>query len=159
MKEVTIGAMKAGEEPLVCHLVEEVFFECVAPDFEEEGCKFFMEYARPDGMAERAENHFVLIAEREGHQGMVGMIEVRNFNHISLFFVRKDCQKSGVGKELFRSAMRRCRSENKDFTGMTVHSSPGAVSAYQTLGFEQRAPENVINGMRFISMKFEFDEG
>jgi GNAT superfamily N-acetyltransferase len=149
---VICRAMKAGEEQQVCDLVVRVFSEFVAPLYSPEGVHEFLTYAADSGQLRdrlRA-NRFVLVAEIQGR--IVGAIEVRNCDHISLFFIDGKSQQKGIGRELWRRALDVCLANRPEVAKITVHSSPNAVSAYQRLGFQAEGPEQTVNGIRFVPM-------
>jgi GNAT superfamily N-acetyltransferase len=151
--ETTIAyrPMQAGEESAVCDLVARVFEEFVAPGFSPEGVREFLGYAEPSALVQRAQdNHFVLVAVTEDQ--VVGMIEVRNHDHISLFFVDARVHRRGIGRELAGQALDICRHTRPDLKEIDVNSSPYAVPVYERLGFRQVGPERVKNGIRFVPM-------
>ena len=152
-KPVIYRAMKAGEEQQVCDLVVRVFTKFVAPLYSPEGVHEFLTYAADPGQlrSRLRANRFVLVAEIGGRR-IVGAIEVRNCDHISLFFIDGDSQRKGIGRELWRRALDACLANREDLTKITVHSSPNAVEAYQRLGFQPEGPEQTINGIRFVPM-------
>jgi GNAT superfamily N-acetyltransferase len=149
---ITYRAMKAGEERDVCRLVARVFADFVAVLYTPQGVREFLTYAADfDQLRERLQaNHFVLVAETQGR--IVGAIEMRNCDHISLFFVDGELQRNGIGKQLWRRALITCLSNRAEVPKITVHSSPNAVEAYQKLGFQVEGPEQTENGIRFIPM-------
>ena len=143
--------MRPGEENDVCSLVARVFGTFVAPQYTQEGVDEFLRYAEPEAMAARARaNHFVLLAEMDGR--LVGMIEVRNCDHISLLFVEGEFQKQGVARDLVRRAIQRCMLNRSKLGRVTVNSSPNAVEAYKHMGFRPLGPEQTANGIRFVPM-------
>ncbi len=143
--------MQPGEETAVADMVARVFNEFVAPGYSAQGVQEFMKYAAPDALLTRAQlHHFTLLATAQDR--VVGMIEVRNHNHISMLFVEKSFQRQGIAAELLRKALDICRAHNPDLTEISVNSSPYAVPVYERLGFRQEKPEQVINGIRFIPM-------
>jgi ribosomal protein S18 acetylase RimI-like enzyme len=151
-RPITYRAMRAGEEQQVCDLVVRVFHDFVAPLYSPEGVHEFLTYAADPGqLHERLQsNRFVLVAESQDQ--IVGAIEVRNHDHISLFFVDGQSQRKGIGWELWRRALGSCLVNRPDLTRITVHSSPNAVEAYQKLGFQPEGPEQTVNGIRFVPM-------
>ena len=144
--------MEAGEEQQVCDLVVRVFTDFVAPLYSPEGVHEFLTYAAdPDRLRDRLQaNHFVLVAELQ--ERIVGAIEIRNNDHISLFFVDGESQRKGIGKELWRRALDICLANRPGLSKITVHSSPNAVAAYRRLGFQAEGPEQTVNGIRFVPM-------
>jgi len=132
--------------------VVRIFTEFVAPLYSPEGVHEFLTYAAdPDQLRDRLlANHFVLVAEIQGR--ILGAIEIRNYNHISLFFIDGESQRKGTGRELWRRALDACLADRTDLAKITVHSSPNASEAYQRLGFRAEGPEQIVNGIRFVPM-------
>jgi Acetyltransferase (GNAT) domain len=96
-REITFREIKSGEEAKACQLVMDSFSEYVAPDYSKEGVNEFSKYVDPLLMQKRlANNHFVLVAVDDGI--FVGVFEVRNNNHVSLLFVKKEYQNRGIAK-------------------------------------------------------------
>jgi GNAT superfamily N-acetyltransferase len=150
--EVIIRLMKHGEEDAVNGLVEDVFTEFIAPLYSEEGIKEFRRYIAPVRLAKRsATNHLILVAESGTR--LVGIIEVRDYEHISLLFVTRDYQSQGIARDLLDEAVRNCMHGNENVSEISVHSSPNAVDAYMHLGFEVVEGEKVESGIRYIPMK------
>jgi GNAT superfamily N-acetyltransferase len=143
--------MEPGEESRVAEMIARVFDEFIGPDYSDEGIREFKKYASEDGLRERAkDNHFALLASAQDR--VVGMIEVRNNNHISMLFVDRDYQRQGISRTLLNKALEFCRRERPDLTRVTVNSSPYAVPIYERLGFRATEPEKVVHGIRFIPM-------
>jgi len=143
--------MKSGEESAVCALVTHVFNEFVAPDYSDEGAEEFLKYVEPNLLLERSqEDHFVLVALLL--EEIVGMIEVRDYGHISLLFVDKRFQRIGIGKELLRKSVEICYSHKPGLSQVSVNSSPYAVEVYKKLGFRQRGPRQTVKGICFDPM-------
>jgi GNAT superfamily N-acetyltransferase len=143
--------MKAGDEGEACRLAREVFHEFVAPLYSKEGVEEFLRYVDPAPMATRAaSNHVTLLAEDAGQ--LLGVIELRDFNHVSLLFVRRGAQGKGVARRLLREALRLIRENRPAMDAVSVHSSPNAVAAYEKLGFRAQEPEKVTRGIRYVPM-------
>ena len=151
---VIYRAMKASEEQQVCDVVVRVFTEFVAPLYSPAGVQEFLTYAADPGQlrSRLLSNHFVLVAELQGR--IVGAIEVRNGDHVSLFFIDGEVQRKGIGQGLWHRALNACLAGWPDLARITVHSSPNAVEAYERLGFEAEGPEQIVNGIRFVPMAF-----
>ena len=149
---VVIRRMETGEETAVCSLVRRVFAEFVAPLYTQQGNQAFEQYANPDRLANRSQsNHFVLVAEARAE--LIGAIEVRNCNHISLLFVTHAWQGQGVASKLLHHALALAKGRKPDFTTVNVHASPNAVEVYKALGFEVTGTEQLDHGIRFIPMQ------
>jgi GNAT superfamily N-acetyltransferase len=149
--KITFREIKTGEEAKACQLVMDSFSEFVAPDYSEEGVKEFSKYIDSLLMQKRlANNHVVVVALDE--DVLVGMIEVRNYNHISLLFVKKKYQHHGIATRLLELAVNKCRKHNANTELIELNSSPFAVSIYEKLGFVKISDEQLKNGIRFTPM-------
>jgi predicted GNAT family N-acyltransferase len=146
--------MNPGEETKVCNLVSRVFNDFVAPLYDQEGVQEFFKYVEPTLLWQRSqENHFVLVATIRDK--VVGMIEIRDYNHVSLLFVDRQFQQRGISKELLRRALETCLQHEPKLAEVSVNSSPNAVQVYERLGFYQKKPEQIKNGIRFVPMVLE----
>ena len=143
--------LKPGEEHEVCELIAEVFNEFIGPGYTDEGVFRFYMYANPETLAARQrENHFCMVAESDN--SIIGMIEIRDYNHISLLFVRE--RGKGVARDLFQHALERCLESVPGLKEITVHSSPYAASIYERLGFAATGEELAENGIVYVPMKY-----
>ena len=155
---VSIRRMEPGEEDQICQLVLQVFNDFVAQLYEHEGVEEFTRYVEAKLMAKRVQsNHFILIAE--ANEKLIGTVEMKNFNHISLLFVSREKQHQGVGRQLVKEALRIARLHNPELSEVDVHSSPNAVDAYKKFGFHTAGPETLENGISFIPMKMRIKSG
>jgi GNAT superfamily N-acetyltransferase len=149
---LTYRLMRDGEEGAVCELVHHVFDISVAPLYRKGGQRNFKKYADPEEMSARVRSdHFVLLALADGD--VIGMIEMRHHQHLSLLFVEQQFQGKGVGGELLGIALEFCLRANPQLREVTVNSSPNALGAYERLGFASTGEEQVISGVRFVPMK------
>ena len=72
----------------------------------------------------------------------------RRKRHISLFFVDKDSQGKGIGKELMKVVI-----NNNENSYITVNSSRYGVPIYEKLGFVKIEEEKEQDGLKFTPMK------
>ena len=72
----------------------------------------------------------------------------RRKRHISLFFVDKDSQAKGIGRELMNVIV----NDNEN-SYITVNSSRYGVPIYEKLGFVKMEEEKERDGLRFTPMK------
>ncbi len=149
-----IRPMRSGEETSVVDLVERVFNEFIAPLYTQEGVAEFFKYAQADALAQRSQNnHFVLLAVAADDP--VGMIEIRDYGHVSMLFVDRAFQRQGLGRALLQQALNECRRHRPDLHQVTVHAAPNSIAAYERLGFRAVRPEQVNHGIRFTPMVLE----
>lgn len=154
-RSCTYDFMQSGEENEVCDLVLRVFDHFVAPSYSNEGVREFRSYITPELLIKRSqENCFVLLARLSDK--IVGMIEIRQHHHISLFFVDADFQTEGIGRVLFQKAIARCQNKMPGINQFSVNSSPYALPIYKRLGFQKTDKEQIKNGIRFIPMSLKF---
>jgi GNAT superfamily N-acetyltransferase len=160
MKEtVQYRFMEPSEETGVSDLVIRVFKEFIAHQYSQEGVHEFLKYVQPELFLRRSQkNHFVLLATIQDK--IVGMIEIRNNRHLSLFFVDKRFQQRGIARELLRRSLKICKLEislkrSPELQEVSVNSSPNAIQIYERMGFRQKGYEQVNNGIRFTQMVLE----
>jgi predicted GNAT family N-acyltransferase len=155
-KEIIFREINKGEEEEVCQLVMDCFDEFVAPGYSKEGVIEFSKYVNPQFTRFRlANNHFMILALDRAV--IVGVIEVRNNNHISLFFVRREYQNKGIGKSLHTLAINKCKISRPEITIIEVNSSPYAVYIYEKFGFIKVGDEQIVNGIRFTPMIYRLN--
>ena len=149
--------MEQGDENQVFTFIADVFNQFVAPEFSQVGIEEFMKYIQPDALINHLKsNHFGLIAALRSK--IIGVIVVRNYNHIALFFVDSRYQRMGIGRELFHKALKICDRREEKASQVTVNASPNSINAYKKLNFEPTDREQCVNGIRFIPMALSFQQ-
>jgi len=83
---------------------------------------------------------------------IIGVLEIRNNDHISLFFVKKDFHKQGVGKILFEKYLETIE-KNPEIKTIIVNSSIYAEKIYEKLGFVKINEIQEKNGIKYIPME------
>jgi GNAT superfamily N-acetyltransferase len=133
-------------------LVERGFERFVRSDFTKRGIDEFLRAAReiifhtPDG-------HRVLVADADGE--VVGIVDVRDDEHICLFFVEPSLHRRGIGRRLLTCAIDECHAERSE---ISVNSSLYAAPVYRKLGFSARGGEQLDHGIRYIRMTRKLKE-
>ena len=131
--------------PAACDLVWQVFCRFEAPEYSQEGIAEFQKTL--ENM--EALRHMPFYGAF--HKGeLVGVLAMREPQHISLFFVKEAWHRQGVGRLLFDTMCRDYASQT-----YTVNSSPYAVEVYRHLGFTPTDTEQLTNGIRYTPMRFE----
>jgi ribosomal protein S18 acetylase RimI-like enzyme len=148
---IKIREMRDGEEKAICDTVIKSFNEFVAPDFSQEGIESFMDGVKPDLITERVKRGNIIIVAIADKK-IVGVIEIKDMNHICMFFVDGEYHRQGIGKRLLNHAIKICRSITKSISKITVNSSPYAVHIYEKLGFQKTSEEQIKHGIRFTPM-------
>ena len=150
-KAIVYRHAKPGEEQRIIDLALKAFDDSVAPHYTDEGIAEFRRYCNVASFIERNRaEYFSLVAEL--NKEIIGMIEVRDHDHIALLFVDTRFQGKGIGNNLVNKAWEICRQNRPDVRSMTVHSSPNAVAAYEKMGFHPEGDERCDHGIRFVPM-------
>lgn len=101
-------------------------------------------------------NHFVLTAEMHGQ--VIGTIEIRENNHISLFCVEKQYWRRGLGRRLLQKALELCGKYNPQISEVSVNSLPSSVHIYERLGFHPKEPEMMASNIPYTPMYLELSK-
>ncbi|ULQ59458.1 GNAT family N-acetyltransferase [Brucepastera parasyntrophica] len=150
---IRVGPLRKEEIPDFVRLVNTVFDEYVGGDYSEEGIRTFKEYTDPEALGARFAGESNFYAAKEN--GIItGALEIRNMNHIALFFVDKKHQGRGVGGQLFDFYLSRLAKPGK-IADVTVNASLYAGKIYEALGFRKTGEVQEKNGIKYIPMKFE----
>jgi predicted GNAT family N-acyltransferase len=151
---VRIKVMCPGEEIVVSDLVTSTFQHDVAPFYAQEGIREFLSYTNPSALQNRqARNHVVIVASQ--NESVIGVLELRDYYHISLLFIEVMHQRQGVGRLLVDEALRLIRTHQPETREVTVNSSPNAVEAYKRFGFQVTGELQVKNGIGFVPMSLQ----
>ena len=150
-KNITYRLMTPEGASDVSALVRAVFDEFIGPGYTQQGIDEFHKFVEPVALNERIlANHFVMIAVEK--KVPVGMIEIRQNNHVSLLFVDKNFQNHGIAKTLLSEALLEAKKLESGLSRVTVNTSRQGVQTYEKLGFRQTGPEREVNGIMFIPM-------
>lgn len=152
MRSITLRKMFNGEENVISTLIAEVFDEFIALGYSAEGINEFKKYIDPKFILFRKENGNIFIVAVDEDK-IIGVIEMRDLSHISLFFVDKKYHGKGIGKTLIERMIEKCKSIDPSIKVVSVNSSPYAVKIYEKLGFKQIKEEQIKNGLRFVPME------
>ncbi|MES9858120.1 MAG: GNAT family N-acetyltransferase [Sedimenticola sp.] len=85
---------------------------------------------------------------------IVGVVGVKNNNHLHHLFVNEKFHKMGIARRLWNEIKDECitNGNSKEFT---VNSSKYAKNIYEKLGFVAQSGPQERNGVTFIPMKLE----
>ncbi len=81
---------------------------------------------------------------------VVGMLTLKNKEHISLLFVKKEYQRQGIGKSLLEACRAFCREQG--ILDLTVNAAPTGLAFYLANGFTASASERFEGGIHFTPM-------
>lgn len=129
--------MMNDQEQLITDVVGEVFDEFTAPGYSDKGVEVFKNFIQADEIKKSTDSAGMFAICCWDGKTPVGVIAVRDNNHICFLFVNKDYQQQGIERELLNRAIDKCRKIRPDLTEITVNSSPYAENIYKRLGFEK----------------------
>ena len=156
MSDVRYRLMQPADAEAVSSLVLASFEEYIAPEYTPVGVEAFRKFAGAEALRERAgADHFVIVATTS--HCVVGMIEFRHSDHVSLLFVDKATHRKGVARALLEHGLAEARAREPGVERVTVNSTRFGVPAYDKLGFLQTGPERAVNGIVFIPMAMRLD--
>lgn len=151
MSDLVIEEFNPSEVNEVHDLIRKTFDEFVGKGYSPQGQNTFYDYIEPDKIVNRFQSGNLILVGKMDHK-IVGMVEVRDNNHISLFFVDKDYQGKRIGKKLFQSVAERVKGET---TYLEVNASPYSEKIYSALGFKKVGELKEEDGIKFVPMKME----
>lgn len=146
-------ALEKHDIPEFAAFIKTVYDEFVARDYCEEGNATFYKYIEEKEIECRLAQGGLFFIYK-GDTRIRGGIEIRNLNHISLFFVDKHFQGRGIGKNLFAYALEHIVRHDKNATYVEVNSSPYAKDIYKKLGFEQKSELLEKNGIKYYELVY-----
>ncbi|KKB48484.1 GNAT family N-acetyltransferase [Parabacteroides gordonii] len=139
-----IRKLKKQEYSAASKLSLEVYLHSGQADFNDEGLEAFKSSIFDNQYMDK-----LTIYGAFENQELIGIMGIKNENnHISLFFIKPEHHRKGIGKKLFNYMM----ADNPALE-MTVNSSSYAVPFYKSLGFKEVGEKQCINGLTFFPMK------
>lgn len=146
-----IKEFSIGKEKEITSLIKSIFDEFVGFEYSDEGTMVFNDFIKPEQIVDRYNKGDILLTYEEDDK-TIGIIEVRNNNHICLFFVDKKYHNKGVGKKLFHAILEKVKGK----TGfIEVNASPFSEKIYAKLGFIKLSELKETNGIKYIPMKID----
>ena len=134
-------------------LAWDTFLLFEAPDYSLRGVYNFKNFVR-DPLLKKMHTYGEYIAIGAFlEERIIGIIGVRNTNHVSLLFVDRDFHHMGVASALLKRFFR--DAAKSGITHVTVNSSPYAVDFYHKIGFTDVREEVEKDGIRFTPMSIE----
>ena len=130
-------------------LVWEVFCRFEAPEYSEEGITEFKNFLNNEEEIGKLDFYGAF----DKASDIVGVLAMRKPSHISLFFVKSEYHRQGIGRQLFEKIL--CDYQPQGIGVFTVNSSHYAVEVYRKLGFKLTGNECITNGIRYTPMKME----
>lgn len=151
MPDINYRYMRQGEEPLVSELALNSFNEFISYEFSDEGIYEIRKFFSPESIKKRSEeNHFVLVSENS--TSIIGMLEMKEYRHLSMLFIDKEFHRNGIARELLNKSIEIAQSKNPRLREITVNSSRYAEPVYQRMGFVRTQRMQIEKGIKFIPM-------
>ena len=144
-----IERAKINDIEEISDLVKRIYLKYNSKIDSEEGINNILTFMSKENMRLRfyIEGALMLVA-RDKNNRIVGAIELKNFEHISLFFVDDKYFKFGIGKKLFEEVKNILKLEK-----YSVNASDYALEFYKKLGFVQITDSiKIENGVHFYPM-------
>ncbi|MCR5595634.1 MAG: GNAT family N-acetyltransferase [Lachnospiraceae bacterium] len=131
------------------------FVKYEAPEYTQEGIQNFKDFVTDGVLKTMFENGvyklFVAVYEKK----IIGIISLRDNNHISLLFVESKYHRQGVGSGLMQFLVEHMINV-MNLRSLTVNAAPYGVEFYHKLGFEDTGPEQVNSGITYTPMVLNF---
>jgi len=132
-------------------LAEDVFMQFEAPDFPPRGVESFRNFIWGKRIAEMIKDGSFVVWGCYCENQLVGMLAMRDCQHISLAFVMADFHRQGIGRMLYSQAKKYASLHLK--RKITVNASPYGLPFYRAIGFKETDMENVVDGVRSTPME------
>lgn len=146
-----IERAKINDIEEISDLVKRIYLKYNSKIDSEEGINNILTFMSKENMRLRfyIEGALILVA-RDKNNKIVGAIELKNFEHISLFFVDDKYFKFGIGKKLFEEVKNILELEK-----YSVNASDYGLEFYKKLGFIQITDSiKIEKGVHFYPMLY-----
>ncbi len=132
-------------------LAEDVFMQFEAPDFPPRGVESFRNFIWGKRITEMIKDGSFVVWGCYCENQLVGMLAMRDCQHISLAFVMADFHRQGIGRMLYSQAKKYAALHLK--RKITVNASPYGLPFYRAIGFREVSMESVVDGVRSTPME------
>lgn len=155
MDGVIYRTANRSEWDICMDLAWRTFLKFEAPEYSAEGIDNFREFIRDDVLRTMFDNGSYLLFVAVYEKKIAGIISLRDRNHISLLFVDSRYHRQGIGAGLMQFLVEYMCTEMHQKC-VTVNAAPYAVGFYHKMGFEDTAPEQLKDGIRYTPMILNF---
>ena len=151
---ITFGYLKINEINQYSDMINAIFDEFVGKDYSEEGNRTFKDFTDPKNALERFNNKLCKFFVAKCNKEIIGVLETKNNDHISLYFVKKEFHKQDIGRKLFQMFMDTIK-DDVEIKAISVNSSIYAEKVYSKLGFI--STDGILEkcGMKYIPMEYK----
>ena len=153
-KNTKITELKRKDIKLFSDLVYNVFGEFVKKDYTETARKLFKNYILPENIIKRFYDKNYSFYVLKIFEKIIGVFEIKKANQITLFYVKKEFQKKGLGTALFKYSLKKMR---KNITNniISVNSSIYAGKIFLKMGFIKTAKLQKNKGIKYLPMEYK----
>ena len=151
-KDYKIRMAHESDWEAAMELAWRTFLKFEAADYKPEGVESFRDFISDQWLKKmflKGEYRMVLALEGER---IIGLITLRNTNHISLLFVDENYHRQGVGSALI-GAIETYLLRETNLQYMTVNAAPYAVDFYHKIGFWDLMGRQEKEGITYTPMK------
>ena len=151
---IVFDELKIEDISQYSNMINNVFDEFVGKDYSIQGNCTFKEFIEPQNILERFNNGVNQFYIAKYDNEIIGVLEIKNKDHISLFFVKKEFQGQGIGKKLFEIHVNSIKN-NEEIKIITVNSSIYAEKIYSKLRFVKTNEIQEKCGIKYIPMEYK----
>jgi len=131
---ISLRTATPADAPAVSALVQAVFGEFIAPDWEPQAREVFATESSPERFAQLlAEPAFASVAE--AGERLIGFILLPTPNLLAFLFIDSSAHRQGVATALWQAARAHLEATYPAVKTVELNSSPYAIPAYKALGF------------------------
>lgn len=155
--EILIRKAKMADWEETMAMVWRTFMRFEAEDYGKEGIENFRNFIS-DPLLRRMfllGTYHIYVATH--FDEIIGMISLRDKNHISLLFVDEAYHKRGIGRRLI-DTIGAFSKEEYGKEEITVNAAPYGLGFYKKVGFQITSPLTNNGGIKYTSMKKEIGE-
>ena len=143
-----IRILRGHEVSNAIQLIQKVFFNDIASTYSKEGVDTFLETFKNENILSlMQQQHLIMIGAFD--QDLIGVIGIKDLNHIHSLFVDKDYQRQHIGSLLLDYAKKLMYGK------ISVHASKQALLFYEKQGFQAIDDEVCESGIKFIPMIYQ----
>lgn len=149
-EEIIISNANSDDWEPAMELAWRVFLKYEAPEYGDEGTKHFLDFISDEKMFKMfTVGEYKLAVAKDG-EIIVGIVSLRNGNHVSLLFVDEAYHKKGIGRKLLAYA----QSEflHPSDCRLSVNAAPYAIDFYKKVGFTGNMELQKADGITFLPM-------
>lgn len=149
--QLTFSQATAADYPQIVALVKKVFDATVGVNYTPQGREAFYRHIELDAFTKRQTGDCLTFVAKDGEK-VIGMLELKNYQQLSLFYVDQAYQHQGIGRHLLADAVAAGQAHNPQLKELAVKTSIFACPIYQGLGFTMTGESEEQNGVQFTKM-------